>query len=535
MFAKGKMVLTPLLGYNLMLITTTSAAEYKVHEHQYLISRTDLNSCITYVNDTFSEVSGYTGAELLGATNGMFRHPDMPDAVFDDIWVTLKANRIWSGIMKHRRKDGGFFWVLATISPLVVAGRTVGYTTVRTQPHPAHLRRASEVYSQLKRGRLPGVKLSDGKICRTGLAGWLKRVTRPTIRARLTRMIILSMIGLVCVGVLPYFGKDAAYLSAMLFAVLLMTSWRLHRSILAPLSTANDLCRKLSAGDLSEKIDAKFDDEIGWLIGSLNTMQKSFASVVLQVFSGTSSVEVSAQEINAGNMDLSHQTEQQAAALQETAAAMEQLTSTVKQNANSAEQASQLAVKTSNIATRGGEDVQQVVDKIHSIASGNKKIENFINVIDGVAFQTNVLALNAAVEAARAGPEGRGFAVVAAEVRSLAQRSAAASREIKELIKNSVKEVADAAQLSVRAAQTTGEIVHAVKMVSDLMSQIATASMEQSGGIEQITLAVAHMDQATQRNAHFVEQLAATAASLEKQSSALKNSVAVFHLSDARK
>lgn len=515
-----------------MFITTTSAAEYKVLEHQYLISRTDLNSRITYVNETFIEVSGYTEADLLGATNGLFRHPDMPDAVFDDIWATLKANRIWSGIMKHLRKDGGFFWVLATISPIIVAGKTVGYTTVRTQSHPTHLKRASEVYSLLKRGRLRGVKLSGGNIYQTGLAGWLKRVTRPTIRSRLTRMILLSMIGLLCVGSLPYFEKNAAYVLAMLFAVLLMTSWRLHSSILAPLSTANDLCKKLSAGDLSEKIDAKFDNEIGWLISSLNTMQKSFATVVRQVFSGTSSVEFSAQEINAGNMDLSQQTEQQAAALQETAATMEQLTGTVKQNAKNAEQASQLAVKTSNIATRGGEDVQQVVDKIHSIANSAKRIEDFINVIDGVAFQTNVLALNAAVEAARAGAQGRGFAVVAAEVRNLAQRSAAASKEIKELIKDSVSEIDEAGQLGERAAQTMDEIVHAVKIVSDLMSKIATASMEQSSGIEQITLAVAHMDQATQSNASFVEQLSATAASLEKQSSTLKNSVAVFHFSE---
>jgi len=514
-----------------MAVNTASNVEYKILDHQYLISRTDLDSRITYVNETFIEVSGYSQADLLGATNELFRHHDMPDAIFKDIWATLKANKIWSGIMKHRRKNGDFFWVLATISPIVIAGKNTGYTTVRTQPHPAHLKRAAEVYALLQKGRLRGFKLCGGQIIQTGLRGWLKRVMRPTLDARLSRMILLSLCGLLSLAALPYFERYATYVSALLFASLLVTSWRLHGSTLASLNSANDLCKKLSAGDLGEKIEAKYDDEIGWLIASLNTMQKSFTSVVRQMSCGINSIELVAREINAGNTDLSQQTEQQAASMQETAATMEQLAGTVKQNAGSAEQATRLAEKTSYVATRGGEDVQQVVNTIHGVANSTKKIADFINVIDGVAFQTNLLALNAAVEAARAGVQGRGFAVVAAEVRNLAQRCAIAASDIKKLIKSSVNEIDEASRLSEQAAQTMAEIVGATKHVSDLMSQIAVASIEQSGGIEQVSLAAVQMDQAIQHNASFVEQLSATTASLEQQSSTLKNSVAVFHFS----
>jgi aerotaxis receptor len=510
--------------------SATNEIEYEILDDQFLISRTDLDSHITYVNEAFVEVSGYTASELMGATNGLFRHPDMPDAVFDDIWATLNKKKIWSGVMKHRRKDGGFFWAHATISPIVIDGRTIGYTTVRIKPTPAHVASAIGAYAGLKNGQGRGFTMAGGQIVRTGWIGWLGRGMRPTVHARLTRMCWLSVAGLLCIACIQYFGQAAGYAAAMLFASLLVASWKLQGAVLAPLNLATDLCTKLSAGDLSEKITSKSADEIGWHIAGLNTMQKSLATMVRHTVSGTEAVNMAAGEINAGNAELSRQTEQQAASLQETTATLGHLAHNVKRNADSAEQARRLAAKASDIAARGGSDITHVVKRIRAVADSARKIESFIDLIDGVAFQTNVLALNATIEAARAGQQGRGFAVVAAEVRHLAQRSALAAKEIRDLIHGSNGEIAETGQCVEQTAITMDDIVRSVKAVSTLMDEVASASLEQSSGIEQISRAVTCMDEATQRSAAFVEQLAATASTLERQASSLKNSVAVFHL-----
>ncbi len=344
-------------------------------------------------------------------------------------------------------------------------------------------------------------------------------------------MMALSGAGLLGLAALPFAGHGAAWLLAPVFAVLLLTAWKLQQALLGPLTAASDMCKKLSAGDLGQAVRAGSDDEMGWLIGNLNTMQKSLSSVVRQVFAGTASVELAAREIDAGNNALSRQTSQQAATLEEAAATMEQLTGTIRQNADGAALATRLAGETTAVAQRGSAAVRQLVERIDGMAVSAAQMSAFIEVIDGVAFQTNVLALNAAVEAARAGEQGRGFAVVAAEVRNLAQRSANASKEISALIRASAGEIAQAGELGAGAARTMAEIVLAAKAVSDLGGQIAAASVEQTSGVEQLNEAVAHMDQATQRNAAFVEQLSATAAALAGQSGALKSSVDVFYFS----
>ncbi|MCX4158064.1 MULTISPECIES: methyl-accepting chemotaxis protein [Paraburkholderia] len=292
--------------------------------------------------------------------------------------------------------------------------------------------------------------------------------------------------------------------------------------IVQPLNDATACFERIASGDLSEQINVFSRNEIGRLFAAIKRMQESMATMVTAVHSSTESIDTGAREIAMGNTDLSQRTEQQAASLQETASSMEQLTGTVRQNAENARQASQLAVNASDIATRGGDVVSQVVTTMQDIATSSNKVVDIIGVIEGIAFQTNILALNAAVEAARAGEQGRGFAVVAGEVRSLAQRSASAAKEIKELIGDSVDKVQSGSALVGRAGTTMDEIVQAVRRVTDIMGEISAASEEQSGGIEQVNRAVVQMDEVTQQNAALVEQAAAAAASLEDQTRQLQ-------------
>jgi len=296
----------------------------------------------------------------------------------------------------------------------------------------------------------------------------------------------------------------------------------LGRLIVQPLADATACFERIAAGDLSGTVEVFSRNEIGRLFDGIRRMQESLATMVRAVRSSTESIDTGAREIAMGNTDLSQRTEQQAASLQETASSMDQLTGTVRQNAENARQASQLAVNASDIATRGGDVVSQVVTTMQAIASSSNKVVDIIGVIEGIAFQTNILALNAAVEAARAGEQGRGFAVVAGEVRSLAQRSASAAKEIKELIGDSADKVHSGSELVGRAGTTMDEIVQAVRRVTDIMGEISAASEEQSGGIEQVNRAVVQMDSVTQQNAALVEQAAAAAASLEDQTRQLQ-------------
>jgi methyl-accepting chemotaxis protein len=306
------------------------------------------------------------------------------------------------------------------------------------------------------------------------------------------------------------------------------------RSITNPLRQAVLVAQKVAAGDLTSDIEVRTQDETGQLLQALKDMNTSLAGIVGQVRQGTDTIATASSQIAAGNMDLSSRTEQQASSLEETAASMEELTSTVKQNADNARQANQLAVSASSVAVRGGAVVSQVVDTMGAINTSSRKIVDIIGVIDGIAFQTNILALNAAVEAARAGEQGRGFAVVAAEVRNLAQRSAAAAKEIKVLIDDSVRKVGEGSGQVAQAGKTMEEIVDSVKRVTDIMAEITAASQEQTQGIEQINQAIMQMDQVTQQNAALVEEAAAAAQSLQEQASGLSQVVSVFRLDDGQ-
>jgi methyl-accepting chemotaxis protein len=321
-------------------------------------------------------------------------------------------------------------------------------------------------------------------------------------------------------------------LAALALIIALSLGVMVTRSIVRPLQRVVDGAEALARGDLSVKLDVLRQDEVGAVAESLNRAIRQLATIMGGVRHASESISTATQQLAAGNTDLSQRTEDQAASLEETASSMEELTATVRQNADNAQQATTLATTASGIAQRGGEVVGRMVETMHGISGSAAKVGEIITVIEGIAFQTNILALNAAVEAARAGEQGRGFAVVASEVRTLAQRSASAAKEIKTLIGESVDRVEAGSKHVEEAGSTIAEVVQSVRRVTDIMGEISSASREQRSGIEQVNQAVTQMDQVTQQNAALVEEASAAAHSIAEQAQALREAVAVFKIDD---
>ena len=310
----------------------------------------------------------------------------------------------------------------------------------------------------------------------------------------------------------------------------LVMSWLLIRAITVPINEAVTVANRIAKGDLDNRIEVKSNDEVGKLLTALKTMNEQLLNIVGNVRTASDAVGSSAREIASGNDDLSQRTQEQASALEESASSMEEMTSTVKQNADNARQANQLALGARDQAEQGGQVVSMAVSAMNEINASSHKIADIISVIDEIAFQTNLLALNAAVEAARAGEQGRGFAVVAAEVRNLAQRSAGAAKEIKDLIQDSVEKVKTGSGLVDESGKTLTEIVDSVKKVTDIVAEIAAASQEQSVGIEQVNKAITQMDEVTQQNAALVEEAAAASRSMEEQARRLVETMEFFQV-----
>jgi methyl-accepting chemotaxis protein len=320
-----------------------------------------------------------------------------------------------------------------------------------------------------------------------------------------------------------------AVIGALLSAVVMFLIRGVERALGGDPADAVAVAQRIAGGDLGAEVAVRAGDETS-LMAAMKAMRGALAGIVTQVRSGTDLIATASSEIASGNLDLSSRTEEQASSLEETAASMEELTTTVKQSAENARQASELAESAAGVAGRGGEVVARVVDTMEAIKASSSKIVDIIGVIDGIAFQTNILALNAAVEAARAGEQGRGFAVVAGEVRTLAQRSAQAAREIKELIGDSVEKVGDGAKLVQDAGATMQEIVASVNRVSAMIGAISSATQEQGAGIEHINQAIAQMDQVTQQNASLVEEAAAASEAMQEQAAKLAQTVSVFRV-----
>ncbi|WP_287931187.1 PAS domain-containing methyl-accepting chemotaxis protein, partial [Achromobacter sp.] len=383
--------------------------EYTLHDEQYLISRTDARGRIIYANPAFVEVSGFTREELVGAAHNIVRHPDMPEEAFEDLWRTIQRGESWTGVVKNRRKDGGFYWVLANVTPIIERGETVCYASVRVKPTRAQIEAADAAYRQLRAGTARGFRLSRGQVKPTGLRGVLARLkiwrltgvrSRMLAWAMLASTLFLGAAGVALYGMLDRMSTEEIALAAAMLAsgviLIFASGWGFARSITGLLVTATDFTRQIAAGNLSTPLPpASIRDEIGALKFSLEVMRKSLVSITRDVHNGIESALTSAAEIADGNADLSAHTQRQAASLEEAAASMEQLASTVKQTATNAHGADQMANQASDVAKRGGQVVDDAVRAMQGIVHSTSRISEIVGIIDGIAFQTNILALNA--------------------------------------------------------------------------------------------------------------------------------------------
>ena len=521
--------------------------EYTLHDEQYLISRTDARGRIIYANPAFVEVSGFSREELVGSAHNIVRHPDMPEEAFADLWRTIQRGDSWTGVVKNRRKDGGYYWVLANVTPIMERGETICYASVRVKPTREQVEAAEAVYARLRSGAR-GVRLSAGQPKPTGLRGLLARLMlwRLTgVRSRMLAWACLAcalFLGASGVAIAALYDRmdtrELAAAGALLaagVALIFASGWGFARSITGLLVTATDFTRQIAAGNLSTPLPpASLRDEIGALKFSLEVMRKSLVSITRDVHQGIESALHSAAEIADGNADLSAHTQRQAASLEEAAASMAQLASTVKQNASSAFEADQKAGQATDVARRGGEVVGDAVQAMQGIVQSTSRISEIVGIIDGIAFQTNILALNAAVEAARAGGAGKGFAVVAAEVRSLAQKSGTAAREIKELIETSNQRVAEGVRHVERAGDAMLDIETSVKQVTQIVNEIAAISSEQHTGIDNVSRTISETDTAAQRNAARVEQASLAVENLRTRGAHLRHAIEVFRVAGAQ-
>ncbi|KQP22906.1 PAS domain-containing methyl-accepting chemotaxis protein [Pseudorhodoferax sp. Leaf267] len=504
--------------------------EYQFPPEQTLVSVTDLKGRITYCNPAFIEVSGFTREELLGQPHNLVRHPDMPPEAFRDLWSTIQSGLPWSGLVKNRRKNGDHYWVQANATPMMDGARITGFLSVRTVPSRAMVDGAQRLYADMREDARAGRvrhALHRGDLVRRDLLGRLRHALTPQTNGKLLIVQLLAAAAIVAAGAagLPLWAVALVAVLAVGAAV-----WGTRRLMLDPLKGLVRDANRLASGDLSHRVATDASGDVGRLQRALMQMSVNLRTVVSDVRQELGQLSAAVGEIAAGNHDLSARTESQASSLQQTSASMEQIHGTVQQSAMSATRGAELARATSEVTHRSNEAVLAVAETMERITQSSKQIGDIVQLIEGVAFQTNILALNAAVEAARAGESGRGFAVVATEVRALAQRSSGAAREIRQLIAESATRVDQGSSRTADARSRMQQALESVSKVSTALEEISTAALEQQSGIAQINAGVNQIDDITQQNAALVEQLAAAAQSLQGRAQGVSDSMRLFRL-----
>ncbi|ARJ42229.1 hypothetical protein B1H58_09515 [Pantoea alhagi] len=503
--------------------------EFAFSNDATLMSTTDLNSHITYANDAFIDVSGFTPEEINGQPHNMVRHPDMPPEAFADMWATLKQGLPWSALVKNRRKNGDHYWVRANAIPVMRNDAVHGYMSVRTKPSAAEIKEAETLYGDFRSGNHKGRKLHQGLLVYHGWRRWRSifktMPLRWRIRSALLALLPLTVTGVWALGVTA--GALGIFSIGMALLLFLASVW-LEQQISRPLERVCQQALNVATGN-SHKVDLMDRvDEIGTTLRAIGQLGLMFRWLVDDVSGQAINVMSASDAMARSNDELSQHTEQAAANVQQTAATMNQMTSTVKSNKESAAEVNQLSINTRQAAEKGGESMHEMINTMSEIAESAKKIASIISVIDSIAFQTNILALNAAVEAARAGEQGKGFAVVAGEVRNLASRSAKAASEIKTLVAASVKRVETGAGQVNQTGSTMQEIVARVQDVSTLIGQISAATAEQATALSEVSQAVENLDDITHQNAARVLEGAEASGRMTRQATRLVEAISVF-------
>ena len=500
-----------------------------------LVSVTDTKGYITHCNRAFIEVSGYSFDELIGQNHNLIRHPDMPALGFKDLWSTIGRGKPWTGLVKNRAKNGDHYWVVANVTPIMVGGKPRAYLSVRTKPTRAQIEAADALYKTINDSPDPSklpVYLKEGVLYKKGWRGIPQQLAKLSMTWRLG--IALGLMS--GVGLFPEFVDlpEGPWMLALHFAsltlgALAVMAW-FHRSLTAGIREAQRFANDLASCNLMTTVQTGYPPPVGPMIRSLQQIQINLQAVVGDVNHEIDVFQQSAAEIAAGGQDLSARTEMQASSLQETSASMDQLAHTVGHTADTAREVGARSASSTEVATRGGQAVHQVGQLMTAIDASSTKVRDIIGVIEGIAFQTNILALNAAVEAARAGEQGRGFAVVASEVRALAQRSAVAAKEIRELIAQSTDMISEGTEQMRHAASTIDDVVASVTEVGVMIRGITEAAQGQASGIEQVNQAVAQLEAVTQQNAALVEQSASAAMGLRTSGEMLSRAAGVFQM-----
>jgi aerotaxis receptor len=498
-----------------------------------IVTTTDLKGRLTYANSTFIEASGYAEEELRGRVQNSLYHTDMPPEVDADMWRTVLSGEPWRGLVKYRCNDGGFFWCIANATPVIEKGKTTGFMSVCTKPKREQVQDAEQLYRTIKGANPDGIRIVRGAAAPRGwrkLSNALRDITLAQRLALCFGTMALLALSMAAHAVLPY-ADGALHLQALLMVALALYGWRnLHRAIVAPIQASINAARILAGGDLTTRMAVDRHDELGQLQAFVRQLNLNLASILVDISGNFALTRSTTTQVRAANADLSARTEAQASNLEQTSANMGQITGTVSQTADNVNVASSVASEATALAERTGIAVTQVVAAMNDISQSSRQIVDIISLIDGIAFQTNILSLNAAVEAARAGESGRGFAVVASEVRNLAQRSAAAAKEIKALIDTSAGKIATGADMASTAGQDMDAVIAAIGRVASIMGDISGSTREQSNGVNQVKDAIIELDEVTRQNALMVEEASAATGVLDLQAQAVAKALEVFKL-----
>lgn len=506
--------------------------EYVLPDDEVIITHTDPTSRITYANPAFLVSSQFSLEECLGQPQNIVRHPDMPKEAFRDLWATIRAGKSWTGIVKNRRKLGGFYWVRANITPMMERGRIVGYMSVRIKPTRYEIDQAQAAYAAIQAGN-SALRVREGRLVSTSIFGAARELLRPSLKK--SAWLFLGTPSAVLAGMAMRSGLAEGFsvttaLNAVAAMIALVGIAYLQQRVIRPLQSLHQATCQLLGGDTRSRIRDDGDACVASVAQALEQVRIKMDGVLKDNLAAAARFRDDARGVANSIAELSDRTTEHAASLEESAASLMQLTSSVARNSESTVAAARLAQASLDSTRHGREVVSHLNCAMSEISGSSQRIGEIVGIIDSIAFQTNLLALNAAVEAARAGEQGRGFAVVAEEVRNLAQRSAASAREIKSLIEASTATVGRGSQLADQAGEAMKQVVESVERVAGLISEIESVGREQVSGIEQINSAVSQMEQMTHSDALMAHSLTETAASLSDRSDEMLAVISAFSL-----